>query len=210
MAAVAGSSAATFAAYASAAAGVLGAATTAIGASQQADAQSKERAYQAQVARNNQTIAEQNAAQETAKGNAEAERASTRSAALLAQTRAEQAASGVDVDTGSAVDVRKSQRLLAETDAQTIRYNAAQAARGYTLQGQGFGAQAGVNSAEAANIKSAADVGATGTLLGNASAVGSKYASWAKNTDDSGGTLSKPSGTQTASADPWLTEGYGT
>ena len=98
--------------------------------------------FQAQIARNNAQISRYNAQQATEAGNAQAINSMLRTRAQVGQTKAAQAASGIDVNTGSAADVQASERMLGMLDALTIRSNAARAAYGYR-------AEAGVKEAQA-------------------------------------------------------------
>lgn len=176
-AAAAGSLAA-YAAAASAVVGVAGTALSAMNASAAGEAQQKSNNYQAQVAENNAILAKQNQEQATAKGDAQTEQAGLRAAAAMGDTKAGEGASGVDVNTGSSVDVRKSQRILSDTDAQTIRYNAASEARGFGIQADSQTAQARLDRTSGANAGAAGSTNAEASLLSGASSVGSKYASW--------------------------------
>jgi hypothetical protein len=135
-------------------------------------------AYRAQVAQNNAIIARQNAEADTAAGNARAEQAGQRSAATMGAILAGQGASGIDVNTGSAAAVQKSERMLSQEDALTIRSNAAMQAYGYQTQAATNAEQAALYGAEATNAPLAGDIGAGGTLLSGAASVGSKYAQW--------------------------------
>lgn len=102
--------------------------------------------YQAQVARNNQAIANQNAETEAEVGVEQANRKSMEGAAVGARIKAAFAASGVDPNTGSARRVAVSQRELSNLDTQTVMQNAERKVYGYRVQAANFGAQAGLNT----------------------------------------------------------------
>lgn len=176
--------------------GLAGAATSAVGAESQAKATAAQATYQAQVAANNQIIANQNAEAAVAQGDVQAQNQSLQNAARVGGIIAAQGASGVDVNSGSNLDVQKSQREVGELDAQTIRYNAAQQARGFEEEAASAGGQAGLYNAEAAYAPVAGDIGAAGSLLGGASSVGAKYASWLQQGGGSGTTGGVSSVTQ--------------
>ena len=134
------------------------------GSLQSADAQAASAAYQAQVARNNQTIAEQNAteAQDVGLVREQAQRQNT--ASLIGSQRAMLAGAGLDVNSGSPLDVQSDSAKLGELNAQTIRHNAALEAYGYQTQASNFSAQSQLYDARSAWAS------ATGytNLLGNA------------------------------------------
>ena len=116
-------------------------------------AENQANAYNAQLAANNQLIAEQNAgieeqraAQAIEAGRVAEEQFRQKGEQLKGAQRAGFAASGVEVDTGSALDVAQDTAELTELDALTIRHNAALqafdfnvSARNQRLRGQQFG-----------------------------------------------------------------------
>lgn len=87
--------------------------------------------FQAQIARNNAQVAKANAHAATQAGEVSAFNSMLRTRAQVGQTKAAQAASGIDVNSGSALQVQQSERVLGMLDALTIRSNAARAAYGY-------------------------------------------------------------------------------
>lgn len=171
---------------------VAGAAVSAYGVYQQGQAQSaalqaQARAanYQAQVSANNQKIAEQNAQYAIASGMRKAEDQSMKNAAEAGMTKAAQGASGIDVNTGSAVDVRASQREIGQLDAETVLSNAQLTAYGYRTQGANYQAQSNLYGMESAADKEGASaaetagaIGAAGSLLSSASSLGFKWAGY--------------------------------
>ena len=92
--------------------------------------------------------------------------------------KAAQAASNVDVNSGSALDVRSSAAELGELNALTIRSSAARTAYGYETQGIQYGAQQGVEEATAAAAPATGALGASSSLLSGAAGVASQYSSW--------------------------------
>ena len=155
--------------------GLAGAAASAGGALFQGFAQSSAANYSAEVARNNALIEQQRANQATAAGATQAQQASLKSAAQQAQIVGGLAAGGVDVNSGSAEDVRKSQRELGELDTATTEHNALLEAYGYRVAAAGDTAQAGLDTAAAAEAPIGAAIGATGDILSGASSVGFKW-----------------------------------
>ena len=118
------------------------------GALQSADAQSASAAYQAQVARNNQIIAEQNAQSAEDVGLVREQDQRQKTASLIGTQRATLAAAGLDPNSGSPLDLQSDSASLGELDAQTIRHNAGLEAYGYQSQASNFAAQAQLDDAQ--------------------------------------------------------------
>jgi hypothetical protein len=165
-------------AIASLAVGAVGAGVGAYGAIQSGEAQQAAANYQAQVARNNATIAGQNAAYATAAGNAQAEQSTMKTNAVVGAMMAGQAASGIDVGSGSALDTRTSQKEVGALEVGTIRNQAAWKAYGYQTQSMSDTAQAGLDTAQGSAAATAGDIGGVSSVLGGAASAGSKYAQW--------------------------------
>lgn len=166
---------------------VAGGAISAVGAIQQGQATAAADRYQAQVAANNAQIAQQNARMATQKGEIEAENQGMKNRAAMGAITAEQSASGVDVNTGSASNVRKSQDIVGMTDVAQIRQNAAIENYGYRSQGMAYTAQSGLDKAAASNASTAGFVGAGTSLLGSAGRAAGQYANWSNVSGGSGG-----------------------
>lgn len=154
-----------------AAVGLMAAATlvSTAGAVQQGNQAKKIGTYQAAVASNNALIAEQNADYAIKAGQQQAATESMKGAATVGAIKSAQAASGVDVNTGSAVDVQESERLRSALDTQTVMHNAQLKAYGYRTQATNFEAEAGLRTAEGDAAKSASRTKALSTLLSGAS-----------------------------------------
>jgi len=152
-----------------------GAGISAIGAIEQGQATANAASYSAQVARNNATVAEQNAQYSTEAGQARAEASSRKGAASLGKLKASQAASGVDVNSGSAVNVQESERETNKLDTETVLNNAELQAYGYRSQATSFNAQAGLKDEEAKQAPIGAGFAAAGGLLSSASSIGMKW-----------------------------------
>lgn len=152
--------------FAAAALAVVGAAVSAYGQMQSADAASKASSYNAAVARNNAIIANQNAEYAAKAGEAQAEQASLKSRAEVGAIKANQAAGNVDVNSGSALDVRSSAKELGQLNAITVRSNAARTAYGYQTQATGYKAQSQLDDFESSSAKSSGNIAALGTVIG--------------------------------------------
>ncbi len=147
----------------------------AIGQRQQAAASAGMANYQAQVARNNQMVAEWNAQRALQQGQVDEQNQRLKSAALLGSQRAALASQGGDVDSGSPLDVQADTARAGEYDAQTIRNNDALKAYGYRVQGANAGAEANLDDYKAASTMAALPYGIGSSLLGGASSLGDKY-----------------------------------
>jgi len=159
----------------SAVGGIIGTGMSAIGAYNSAQAQAASARYQAQVAQNNATIAEQNAVYTKQAGNSAAVDASLRARAALGARVAGQAASGIDVNSGSALDAQETEREVGVLNTERVVNNADLQAYGYRSQQSNFAAQAGLLNAQANQYSSSALPAAFGTLLNGASSVGNNF-----------------------------------
>ena len=113
---------------------VLGGITGAFGSIFGGQAQAGAYNYQAGIAEMNAQIARQNAAYETALGEQKAQESGLKTRAQISQTRATQGASGLDVNSGSGAEVRKSEFVLGDYDQSVIRNNAARRAYGFEVE----------------------------------------------------------------------------
>ncbi len=129
--------------------GGLGTVASALGAIQQGQAAKKSANYNAQIQEHNAEIAQNNATLAGREGAANAAIEQQKARANVAGIKAAQAANGVDVNTGSAVDVRSSAAELGELNAITVRSNAVKQAYGYQTQAASDKAQAAKVLAEA-------------------------------------------------------------
>jgi hypothetical protein len=131
--------------------------------------------YQAGVAKVNQQIAEQNAKYAVAAGEEKAQESGLKTRAEIGQTRAIQGASGLDVNRGSAVEVRASEADIGAENTAIIRSNAAREAYDYKVQGFQAGAQSTIYGMVAKNVVTAGNMGAVSSILGGASSVSDKW-----------------------------------
>ena len=142
-------------------AGIAGSAMT--GYSQYESAQ-----YNAAVARNNQIIANRNASIALQEGTVQEENQNLKTGAMIAGIESQQAASGVNPNVGSALNVRSSAAEVGELDALTIRHNA-------LIQNWNFKNQANVYGAQAGLYNSMGEWAIANSILGGASSVSSKW-----------------------------------
>src|SRR5215831_2825492 len=114
---------------------IAGGATSAFGAVQGGQAQAGMYQYQAGLARMNAQIQRQNAIYATQRGEAEAMQSGMKTRQQIGETLTRQAASGLDVNAGSGIQVRRSEQELGTYDEATLRSNAAVKAYGARAQG---------------------------------------------------------------------------
>jgi hypothetical protein len=157
-------------------AGLAGAGTSAFGQIYSGMATSDAASYQAQVAANNAKIATQNAAYASEAGEAQATAVSLKGGAKVGKIKTAQAANNIDVNTGSAVNVRASEREAGVLDTSTVLSNAELEAYGYRSAATGYTAESGLLTTQAEEAPIGAGIGATGSLLSGASGVGFKFA----------------------------------
>ena len=138
--------------------------------------------YQAGIAQLNERIALQNRDYALAAGETEAGMYGMKARQQGGAIKAGQAASGLDVNSGSAVDVQRSQKQVADMDMAQIRNNAARAAYGYAVESKNQKAQGAMytaasrNSTEAAALaKQSGAIDAKASLVSGASSVASKW-----------------------------------
>ena|SRR5581483_4640823 len=137
-----------------------------LGGMQQAQATAAADNFNAQVAAQNAKIARQQAVWITQAGEAQAAQQEMKTRATVGAIKAAEAASNIDVNSGSAVDVRSSAAELGQLDAITIRSNAAREAYGQQVAATGFTNQSNLDKFAAESASTAGDVGALGTFLG--------------------------------------------
>lgn len=165
---------------------ILGTGVSMLGAMQQGAAQKSAADYQAQVARNNQVVAQQNATLVQQQAAAKAQGDQRAGDQRLGAQRAAIGAAGGALDSGSALDVQSSTVTQTGLDTANVNYQGRLAAYGDQVQGSNYGAQAGLDTAQGANAATAGSLNAFGSLLGGASQVAGKW-----------------SGFQQKGSDPW-------
>lgn len=154
---------------------VLGMAFSALGKIQSARQQQAQFKYQAQIARNNQIIANQSADDELARGRVEEQQKRLQASRLKGKQRTTLAANGVVIDEGSALDILEDTAALGEFDTLVIRSNAERRATALRNQAGGFGVQAQMFSTAGSNAMSDGFLGAAGSLVTGASQVANKW-----------------------------------
>jgi hypothetical protein len=156
--------------------GLAGAATSAVGGIEAGQATAASDSYQAQVAANNATLAKQQGKLDIQSGEIAAVDQGLKTKAKIGTEKASQGASGIDVNSGSAADVRAGTAMVGTVDVSTIRSNAVKKAYSDEVQANSDTAQGQLDTMGASAAETGADIGAAGTLLTGASTVGANYA----------------------------------
>jgi len=156
---------------ASLAGGIMGAE----GAKQSAAGQQQMYNYQAGVARVNSQIDLQNADYARNMGETQSMQYGMKSREQQGQIKVAQAASNLDVNSGSAVDVQESQRKIAGMDTAQIRSNAAKTAYDFDVKSTMDLNQSTLDIMGGENAKTAGDIKAMESIIGGIGSVSSKW-----------------------------------
>ena len=148
-----------------------------VGKKQEAEAQSQMYAYQAKVAQINADLDKQNADFAINKGEQQAVIAGLSGAQELAKIKVGQAASGFDINTGSAAEVQASQRQITGMNMDQIRANASKVAYDYNVKSVEDLNQAGLDTFASINASQAGDIAMAASLVSTAGSVSSKWLS---------------------------------
>lgn len=140
---------------------VLGAGASAFSSVSQGD-------YQAQVASNNAAIARQNETNAYATGAQQEQQNAFKTRAEIGQQKAGQASNGLDVNSGSALDVRAGTSAIGQLSGLTIANNAARRAYGYQSESDTDEAQSALDRQEG-------NFGAVSSLVSGASDTAGLY-----------------------------------
>lgn len=156
--------------WVAAAAAVAGAVVGAVGQIAQGQAQAAQAGYQAQVARNNEIIANRNADDALKRYSVEEDKVRQRTAMILGSQRAKLAGQGAVLDEGSPLDIQMDTAGLGELDALTVRSAGEREAYGFRTQGMNYAAQAKLYDMNTSMLGTYLKAG--GSILG---AAGSAY-----------------------------------
>lgn len=163
---------------AAAIASVAGTGIAAVGALNTAAATAADARYKAQVAKNNEIIAVQNAQYASQAGAAATTRAQLKQRAELGAIGAGLAASGVDINTGSPAAVRSSASGLTQLDTATTAGDAGLRVYGFRTQASNYGAESGLRRAEASQADIAGPISAGSTFLSGVGGLAAKWKPW--------------------------------
>lgn len=147
---------------------VATAATGAVSSIMAGRAEAASATAQAQIARNNSILAMQRADQERQIGRQDEERLRRQTARIVGTQRAMTGAAGIELGSGSPLDVLQDTVTEAELDALTIRASAAQRASDLEFEAANQRFQAGLFDRQARGANRAGLMGAAGSILGGA------------------------------------------
>lgn len=151
--------------------GTIATVATIGGGIMKARAQARNYQAQAEAAERTAVATEKVARQTVEQGDQESDRRRAAGRALRSENTAALAANGIDVGSSHALDILDDTSLLVEEDAFAIRESARYEADGRYTQAENA-------RADAASARSSARFAPIQTILGTASSVGEKYASW--------------------------------
>lgn len=152
---------------------VVGAAMTALSANNSAVAAQNQAKYQSQVAKNNSILAQRAAKRAIDQGNVAAQQKSLETRQLMARQGAVLAGNGIDVNSGSALDIFGDTAAIGNTDKQTILNNAQAQSSTSLGQSMNFQGDANLYQARGSSINPAYD--AFGTALSGIGSVADKW-----------------------------------
>lgn len=153
---------------------LFGGASEARAAREEGAAKSAMYQYQAGIAEHNARIARENKDYTLVAGGIESRIYGLKAAQQMGQIVSAQAASGIDVDSGSSVDVRESQAFGNQFDNAMIINNAARRAYAYEQQAEGEEMQAELYRMAAADAQRAGERKAKASIIGGITGAGSK------------------------------------
>lgn len=156
---------------------VLGAVVSAYGTYAASEAQADSLNYQRKVAKNQETIARQNAEAARQAGLVAEDNERDQSRRILAAQRAAIGASGVQGDVGSPLLAQIESAETAELNARRVRFGAEMAARGQENEARGFQAESILRGFESKTTRRLGYVQAGSSLLTGASKGYSGYQS---------------------------------
>lgn len=145
------------------------------GAKSSADASADSFNFKAGIARLNADINKQNAAWAINSGGIKAANYGLKAGQDIAETKVTQAASGLDINSGSKEAVRDTQQTVAKYDQDIIRADAAHTAHGYEVKAAADTAEAAMDTAAASNAQKAGKLNMLSSVIGTATSVASKW-----------------------------------
>lgn len=154
---------------------ILSGAIGGIGASSSASASADAFNFKAGIAKLNADINKQNAAWAINQGSIKATNYGLKAGQEIAETKVVQAASGLDINSGSKEAVRDTQQTVAKYDQGLIRSDAAHTAHGYEVKAATDSMEAELDRVSAVNAGKAGKLGVLSSIIGTASSVASKW-----------------------------------
>ena len=148
---------------------------------QTAKTQSAQAKYQADVARQNQELAEQQASAERRQGYENMVTQRQETAKLIGRQRAAAGASGATVDVGSNLDLQADTAFQGEIDAVNAYNKGIDTAYNSQIQAWNYGQQADAYDATAESTKNAGYLNAASTAIGGIADIGTTWAKFNAN-----------------------------
>lgn len=133
--------------------------------------------YQAKVAKNNAAMLTQEHDTDLQAGQRAESEQRGKTTDLIASQMAAQGANGVDVNVGSAREVRDADQARGDFDALAVRYNAARAAWGNSVEASNQRAQGAMAKASGRMALASSFIGAASSLAGGAGKIAGMNAS---------------------------------
>jgi hypothetical protein len=146
-----------------------------IGGIAESNAETRSARYQAEVARNNQTIAQDNASFERQAGRVEVQNQQMRNRNMMGEIVTNQASRGLEVTSGSNLDAQAGFADIAEFDIGTMRSNTDRKVKAYLNEAENFGAAEENYDNSAKYAKKAGTIRALSALTDGASSLNSKW-----------------------------------
>lgn len=146
-----------------------------IGKIMEGQATAKAANYQAQVARNNQIIADQNARYSVQAGEAAAQAQDFKNRNLVGAITAAQGASGISLDSPTLTSVREAEEQIGRLDTATIMSKALMQSQAYSADASNFAAEASLQRSKARNATTSGLLGGMTSLIGGASSFSDKW-----------------------------------
>lgn len=151
---------------------LAGAAVSAVGTIQQGQAAKAAGAYNNRVQQQNAITSEALAKDAEDRGRIAEQRQRQQTASLMGRQQAVLAAKGIDLGSGTPLDILSQSAEYGELDALTIRHNASNEALGYRVQANNQRTSGQMALLEGKNAATGSYYQAGGTLLGGASKAG--------------------------------------
>lgn len=150
---------------------IAGAAGKAAGSIKGGNASAESARYRAQVAENNAKMYEAMATRAVQGGEVSSDIAGLRTREKVGAAKVAQGANNIDVNKGSAVEVRAGLAQAGRLDQQTVLSNAQLQGYGYRVRAAQERAQGGLDAQEAGSAQTAGLTNAAGSILGAASSL---------------------------------------
>lgn len=160
--------------------GTAGALMSGVSAYQSAQASAKASDYQANIYGQNYAIAQSNAIMERQGGIDESRRIKLQTASNIASQKVAMAASGVDINDGSALDLMDSTKYYGEMDALTTYKNANSRALAYEAEAENYLTQSKMSSSIAENHRKTSLLSGLGNSLTGYGKISSHWYNYAK------------------------------